>query len=100
MADDAVGVGQDGVVAGQRGEDVRFDPDAADGFVEQDGPQDRRDGGDQGPAETVALEKHHLRLPYFPCPTIRRKISRVKVAEFRQKSTKGRKCDTRFIPGV
>ena len=60
MADDPVGVGQDGVVAGQRGQDVRFDPDAAEGFVEQDGPQDRRDGGDQGPAKTVALEKHHL----------------------------------------
>ncbi len=63
MADDAVGVGQDGVVAGQRGEDVRFDPDAG-GFVDEDGPQDRRDGGDQGPAETVALEKFHS---YFPC---------------------------------
>ena len=40
----------------------------------------------------VALEKTHL--------MIRRKISRVKVSEFRQKSTNGRKCDTRFIPGV
>jgi hypothetical protein len=59
MADNPVGVRQNRIVTGQRCQDVRFDPDTV-GFVEQDGPQDRRDGGDQGPAETVTLEKHRV----------------------------------------
>ncbi len=48
MADDPVGVRQDGIVTGQRCQDVRFDPDTAEGFVQQDAPQDRRDGERSG----------------------------------------------------
>ncbi len=59
MADDPVGIRQDGIVPGQRCQDVRFDPHTAQGFVQQKAPQERRDGEHPGPAETVAFEKSH-----------------------------------------
>jgi len=106
MANDTVGVRQDGIVTGKRCEDIRFDPDPVR-FVEQNGPQECRDGGDQKPVESVTLEKHRTSCcwgQFYNLPPniimIRIKISRVNVAEFRQKSTKGRKWEIRFIPGV
>ena len=47
MADDPVGVRQDGIVTGERCQDVRFDPHAALGFVQQEPPQDRYNGEHQ-----------------------------------------------------
>jgi len=59
MADDAVGVGQDGIMPRQGGEDVRFDLQPAAGFVEQDASQNPQNGDDQRPAESVAFKKLH-----------------------------------------
>jgi hypothetical protein len=42
-------------------------------------------------------------VPYLFVPRFRKilmKINRLKVSEFRQKSTKGRKCEILFMPGV
>ena len=44
IADDPVGIRKDGVMTGERCQDVRFDPHTAEGFVQQEPPQDRRDG--------------------------------------------------------
>ena len=44
MADNPVGVRQHGVVTGERCQNVRFDPHAAEGFLQQEPPQDHHDG--------------------------------------------------------
>jgi len=98
VPDDPMGIRQNGIVEGNRFQNIRFDPEEI-GFVNQNRPQDHRDKGDQWPVESVAGEGHLYVLPRTR-RKILRKIRRVNVSEFLQKSTKGRKWEILLLPGA
>ena len=54
MTDDPMGILQDGIVTGQRCQDIGFYSDIV-GYVQKDAPQDRSDGNHHRPAERIAL---------------------------------------------
>jgi hypothetical protein len=109
MANDPVGIRQNRIMTGQGGQNVRFDLDAAKGFIQEEASENQDDRNQPRPSEAVTTAAHgHHRFPASPSRkglrrkrlSIRRKINRLNVPEFLQKSTKGRKWEILVMPGV